>query len=186
MRGGNPAGAPGMGVVRPVSLADPNLKQPIVQTDSNGGFGTGPDGRHYLFYHRDFTLVAHPFDAGRGELIRDSVIVARAIEPAQTVRFAPFAVSGRALVYRPRFRPDTRLVWRDRKGLVQERVGVDAQRYSHPSLSPDGSKLAVTHLDRRTNTENIWWFDLRRHVRERLTLDPWEHTCRCGRLMGPA
>lgn len=73
------------------------------------------------------------------------------------------------LVYRPRFRPDTRLVWVNRRGIPQETLGVEGRRYSYPSISPDGAKLAVSHLDRATDTEDIWWFDLRRQVSERLT-----------------
>lgn len=154
------------------SLEDPELKEHVVATDANGALATGRDGRDYLLYIRDFTLLAQPFDLTRGEMTGTPAVVARPIEPAMSVRFAAFAANGRTLVYRPRFRPNTRLIWMDRRGIPRETVGVAGQRYSHPALSPDGTKLAVSRLDRATDTEDVWWFDLSRLVSERLTTDP--------------
>jgi Tol biopolymer transport system component len=155
------------------SLDEPQKKQRVVGTDANAAFATSPDGREFLLFVRDFTLLAQPFDAVRGELTGNATVLARPIEPAPSVRFAPFAASGRVIVYRPRFRPDTRLVWMDRRGIVRERLGVEGERYSEPSLSPDGTKLVVMRLDRATETEEVWWFDLRRQVSERLTATPF-------------
>ena len=118
-------------------------------------------------------MLAQPFDAARGELNGDPVAVARPIEPGEGGRLAPFAVSGRALVYRPRFRPKTQLVW------------LDSPRHSRPDPRHSGApttdrhrsrreetKVAVSHLDERTGVEDIWWFDLaRRGVSERLTTE---------------
>jgi eukaryotic-like serine/threonine-protein kinase len=157
------------------SLDDRDIKQLVVHTSANAALAIGPDGRDYLFFVRDFALLAQPFDSVSGELREGPVVVARPVEPAPTVRRVAFAASGRNFVYRPRFRPNTRLLWLDRRGIPLGPVGAEAQRYSYPSLSPDGTKLAVSRLDRETDREDIWWFDLSRPVsEERLTSDPVE------------
>jgi eukaryotic-like serine/threonine-protein kinase len=153
------------------SLRDPQLKRRVVATDANGALGIGPDGKDHLFFVRDSTLLAQPFDSSRGELNGDPVAVVRPIEPGEGGRFAPFAVSGRVLVYRPRFRPKTRLVWLDRRGIPAGTLGVPGTYYRSPSLSPDETKVAVSHLDERTGVEDVWWFDLARGVNERLTTE---------------
>jgi eukaryotic-like serine/threonine-protein kinase len=153
------------------SLRDRTLKRKIVSTDANGALGIGADGRNYLFFLRDFTLLAQPFDSVRGELNGDPVAVARPVEPGEGGRLAPFTVSGRTLVYRPRFRPKTRLAWLDRRGIAEGALGVPGAYYRSPSLSPEQTKVAVSHLDERTGVEDIWWFDLRRGVSERLTTE---------------
>ena len=79
-------------------------------------------------------------------------------------------MSGRTLVYRPRFRPKTRLAWLDRRGIPGQ-PSVPGRDYRLPSLSPDETKVAVSHLDERTGAEDIWWFDLTRGVSERLTTE---------------
>jgi Tol biopolymer transport system component len=153
------------------SLNDPRMKQRIVPTDANGALGVGPDGRDYLFFVRDFTLLAQPFDSHRGAPVAEPIVVARPIEPGEGGRFAPFAAAGRTLVYRPRFRPRTRLAWVDRRGIVDGILGTEGAYYRSPSLSPDQNKVAVSHLDERTGVEDIWVFDLRRQVSDRLTTE---------------
>jgi serine/threonine protein kinase/Tol biopolymer transport system component len=152
------------------SLQDPQLKKRVVTTDANGAFGVGPDGRDYLFFVRDFTLLAQPFDAERGELRGLPAVVAAAVEPGEGGRFAPFSVAGRSFLYRPRFRPKTRLVWLNRRGIPGETLGIPGAYYRSPSLSPDETKLAVSHLGKR-GVEDIWWFDLARRVSEPLTTE---------------
>jgi hypothetical protein len=147
------------------------LKRKVVSTDANGALGIGADGRNYLFFVRDFTLLAQPFDHVRGELTGDPVAVVRPIEPGEGGRLAPFTVSGRTLVYRPRFRPRTRLVWLDRRGVPAGTLGVAGAYYRSPSLSPEDTRVTVSHLDERTGVEDIWWFDLLRGVSERLTTE---------------
>jgi Tol biopolymer transport system component len=48
---------------------------------------------------------------------------------------------------------------------------VSGEYYRSPSLSPDETRVAVSHLDEQTGVEDLWWFDLRRGVRERLTTE---------------
>ena len=153
------------------SLSDPTLKRQVVSTDANGALGIGPDGQSYLFFIRDSTLLAQPFRTVRGELHGDPVAVARPLEPGEGGRLAPFTVSGRTLVYRPRFRPKTRLAWLDRHGIPAGTLGVVGEYYRSPSISPDEMKVTVSHLDERTGAEDIWWFDLRRGLSDRLTTE---------------
>jgi eukaryotic-like serine/threonine-protein kinase len=151
------------------SLDDPTLKQRIVATDANGALGLGPDGQEYLFFVRDYSVIAQPFDLATATLSGEPLVVAPSIEPAQSMRFAPFTAGGRSFVYRPRFSPRTRLNWVDRHGVHGESIGNGASSDGLISLSPDGMKLASTRLDRQTNTNQVWWIDLGRNVEERLT-----------------
>jgi hypothetical protein len=98
------------------SLADANLKQRLTAEDSNGAFGSDAAGRLHLFFVRDSTLLAQPFDAGRGQLTGEPVVIAHPIVPGQTGRLAPFAIAGRTLVYRPAIPNHTRMVWMNRRG----------------------------------------------------------------------
>jgi Tol biopolymer transport system component len=154
------------------SLDAPDLKQRLVPDDSNGAFGAGPDGRHYLFYVRNFTLLAQPFDRARGTLSGEPIVIAQPVVPGEAGRLAPFAVRGRTIVYRRGSAAQNRLVWMDRHGIPGETVGTTRTEYRYPSLSPDGTKLAVAQVDVRLGKPDTWVLDLRRHVSERVTTDP--------------
>src|SRR4029450_12727975 len=58
------------GVYR-ASLDDPSNITHLLQDSSNVGLGDGPDGRTHLFFVRDTTLLAQPFDLAR-EVVRAS------------------------------------------------------------------------------------------------------------------
>ena len=154
------------------SLDDPHLKRCVVPDDSNSAYGLSPAGRPYLFFVRDLTLLAQPFDPVRGEVSGDARVVARPVVPGEAGRLAPFAVAGRSLVYRPTSLSNSQLHWMDRRGVPSGAVGSSAADYSFPALSPDGSRLAVARRDPKTGLRDIWLFDLERGVGERLTQDP--------------
>jgi Tol biopolymer transport system component len=55
-------------------------------------------------------------------------------------------------------------------------VGIIADyRYTAPSLSPDGTRLAVARRESASPRRDIWVFDLVRGTRLRLTLDPGDN-----------
>ncbi len=137
--------------------------------ESNAWFGAG-----YLFYLRDTTLVAQPFDPERLTLSGNPVPVA---EPVQRTAFgAPsgaFTVSDRALAYRTgvgaRGFP-TQLTWFDSKGQVLRTMG-ERGDYSDIEISPDGTRAVVSQLDPGTGRD-LWIFDLARGIPTRFTTDP--------------
>jgi hypothetical protein len=154
------------------SLDEPALKRRLVPDESIASIGLDAQGRPYLFFVRDLALLAHRFDLARGELTGTAVVVARQVIPGEAGRFAPFAVARRALVYRRTTLSQTRLLWRDRRGVPGGIVGEPGPEYSFPALSPDGKRLAVGRRDPRTGRRDIWLIDLARGRMEKLTDDP--------------
>jgi Tol biopolymer transport system component len=153
------------------SLDDPELKQFVVQTNVNGQVGVGADGRDYLLFVRDFALLAQPFDAPRGSLVEQPVILAQPIMAAGGSRLAPFAAAARSLVYRINRFPRTDLLWVDRRGVPQSDLGVDGDQFRSPSLSRDGARVLVRRTSLASN--ELWTIDLtRENLRERLVTDP--------------
>ena len=148
--------------------AAPDDQRRLTASDSNATLSTGADGRIYLLYVRDYALIAQAFDPESAELSGEPRLIASPIEPAQLMRFAPFASKNRNLVYRPKYQPDTTLTWFNRSGTPGEIIDLDDSALLFPALSRDGSKLAVVR-DRATS-ESVWWFDLDRGgISERLT-----------------
>ena len=66
---------------------------------------------------------------------------------------------------------NARLAWRDRAGQ-QTVVLDDLGSFSNLSLSSDGSTAAVSRLDDRTGTSDVWLVNLARGLRSRFTFDP--------------
>ncbi|MGD8413181.1 MAG: protein kinase [Candidatus Latescibacterota bacterium] len=125
----------------------------------------------YLVYEKGGTLLAHPFDAGSGELTGDPFPLAEGIGTGD-VGLAHFSGSGNGtLIYNGGDTSERQLVWFDRAGHELETVG-DLDRYRHPALSPDGRRLAVTVNDPRSDKSDIWIIDMVRGVRSRFTFDP--------------
>lgn len=155
--------------------SEPGERRRLTASDSQGTLATGPDGRTYLFYVRNRALIAQPFDPESGELSGEARRVASPIEPGQGGRFAPFAASNRALVYRPGNMPDSTLTWFNRSGTPMGTIDVGASAVSYPALSRDGSKLVlVRHSE---ETDSVWWFDLERGgIGERLTPESRAYT----------
>jgi TolB-like protein len=62
------------------------------------------------------------------------------------------------------------LVWVDRNG-VEESLYLEPRSYSDPSLSPDGTRLAVSITDQSENVD-VWIYNLFRGTLSRLTFSP--------------
>jgi len=123
----------------------------------------------FLFYSRDATLVAQPFDA-------DGLVVrGEAVPIAENV--AEYSVAANALVYRTASTGPTndapalprRLIWFDRTG---QRLGeVDAPpSYRLPVLSPDGRRVSLS-VARKSGFSDIWTIDTERGGNTPLTSD---------------
>ena len=153
------------------SIDHPGNTHRLLPDDSNVDIGEGADGSPYLFFVRDVTLVAQPFDFDRGELTGSPILIAPRVVPGEGGRFAPFAAGGRTIVFRQTTAPRTRLRWFDRRGLSAPGSEL-AGSFRYVSLSPDGSRLAVSQVDPQTTKLDLWMHDLRRGVSERLTSDP--------------
>ncbi len=153
------------------SLDDPAGARRLLPESSNVGLGEGPDGRNYLFFVRDVTLLAQPFDLARGVLVDSPMLIASPVIPGEAGRYAPFAVGSRSLVFRRSAAPEGRLRWFDRHG-VPEPGGFDRSgSFRYLQLSRNGRWLAVSQLDAKTTKLDVWTHDLERGSSERLTTD---------------
>lgn len=125
-------------------------------------------GQGYLLYEpstiRDRGILALPFSV-------DTLSAAgEAFPVADEARLADVSDHG-TLVYEDAPSAATKtLAWRDREGRLIERVGEPQPLLVMPSVSPDGSRVAV-RSDESGNSD-IWVYDLERSTKTRLTFDP--------------
>jgi len=154
--------------------------QVVVQSLDTGTRKTlitgGTDGRYltsgHLIYALGNTLLAVPFDARSLSVKGGPVpVVAGVGRPGSMAQFA--ASSNGTLVYAPAVNvtmPQRTLVWVDRHGR-EEAIPAQPRFYSHPRLSPDGSRLAVELVDESRNA-HVWVWDFARATWTRVTSDP--------------
>jgi Tol biopolymer transport system component len=117
--------------------------------------------------------MAQPFDAGRLEFKGDAVPVAEnVLVGGPTGAAGPFSVSENGILAYMTGGADipTQLTWFDRAG---KQLGVLGEPYfrGELSLSPDGSQVAVTELDRSGQNMDVWLHDVARGLRMRYTSD---------------
>ena len=123
----------------------------------------------WLLFGRQGTLVARRFDATRGALSGDPVIVADALAIDATLNVGAFSVSATGLVtYRAGGGARNQLTWFDRAGQALGTLGAPDATQLDPTLSPDGRQVAVWRVA-QSNTD-IWLIDAARTTR--FTFDP--------------
>ena len=137
---------------------------------AGGSIAKFANGR--LLFLRGSTLMAQPFDADRLELRGEAVPVAEnVLAGGPTGAAGPFSVSENGiLAYLAGGLADnpTQLTWFDRAGKQLGVVGETGFR-GELSLSPDGSRVAVTELDPSSQNADVWFFDVARGLRTRYT-----------------
>ncbi len=123
----------------------------------------------YLLYVRGKTLLAHPFDSSRLELIGEPIPVVSGVGSAVGIGIAHFSVSeSGVLAYHAHTADDALPVWLDRSG---KRLGVLGPRgeYSPGNLSPDDERLAFNRSDPQFGVPDIWIADLSQGTTSRFT-----------------
>ena len=125
----------------------------------------------HLFFARDGTLYAEPFDASRAEITGPPTPVASSVaswQPDPATGW--FGVSqGGTLAYYSGVPLNGRvqLAWVDRKGAVAARIG-DAANFGQVSLSPDARHALLEIVDGDTSID-LWMMDLVRGVLSPIT-----------------
>jgi hypothetical protein len=157
-----------------VAAVDSNERKLIVPGGSSPMYAQG-----CLFFLREQTLMAQPFNVESLELTGDAVPIAeRVIVGGQTGTAGGFSVSETgALAYQTGSAEvggqvaSTQLIWFDRSG---KQIGVlgDRARAGDLELAPDGSRVAVSLFDPVQRARDIWLFDIARGLRTRFTFDP--------------
>ena len=141
--------------------------QPVVQ---GGWFGRYLPTRH-LLYMRDDSMLAVPFDiqtlrvAGAAAPVVDDVLADKSNGLAQIS-----VASNGAVAYLPASLGDApaQLVWVDRTGTART-MTTTRRRFSDPSLSRSGRRLAVTIADQ---SRDVWVYDIDRDQFTRITSGP--------------
>jgi len=164
-----PTAGLGEATIYAAALDSPDRTPVLKGASSNVWYAAG-----YLFYLRDTTFVAQPFDmrsfsvSGMPLTITDEVQKTPAGVPV-----GQFSVSDAVLAYRSGAGTrgfQTQLQWFDRDGKKGEMVG-DVADYADVKISGDGTQALVSKLDPGTGRD-LWIFDLRRGVPTRLTNNP--------------
>jgi Tol biopolymer transport system component len=129
-------------------------------------------GAGQLFFVRDQTLMAQPFDAVTLAFTGEAKPVA---EQALTIPAAAFGVysmspSGVLTYHAGAIEAVVAPVWFDRAGREIERLG-DPGEYNTVALSPDGRSAAFAITPGISGTIDIWTYDLVRDLKTRFTFD---------------
>jgi eukaryotic-like serine/threonine-protein kinase len=137
----------------------------LVDAISSAEYGSG-----HLFFQRDGTLMAQPFDEKAGRIVGDPIpLVERIMYNGNSGRVAA-SVSAGTLVYRTGASEVSRLTWLDAAGRATGTVGTEGF-YFDTRLSPDGRWIAVTRADRPSAPGDIWLIDVERGASTKLTSD---------------
>lgn len=126
----------------------------------------------YLVYVKDKILLAQAFDVDKLAFAGEPIPIAENVSTLRGSAVSAFDVSNDGtLVY---MTTDAsimnELVWVDRAGRELSKL-MEPARYSDLALSPDGKTLAYGVEDPRTETTDLWMFDLKREVSTRFTFD---------------
>jgi eukaryotic-like serine/threonine-protein kinase len=120
-----------------------------------------------LFFMRDTTLMAQPFDAKKLQLAGEPIAVAEQLGISGFHGFFSVSPSG-GLAYRNGAQATGfQLTWFDRQGKAQGTFG-DLRPDQGIALSADGARAAVRDAPDNANGD-IWTLDFARGVRTRLT-----------------
>ena len=126
----------------------------------------------HVVFVRHGTLVAQRLDVAAGRLTGDATVLADGLTLPGSSFDGRFSATPQMLVYvkAEQLPPLSELRIFDRTGKVVDTIG-DPAGYTGPSLSPDGTRLAVARRESAVPERDIWVFDLLNGNRSRLTLD---------------
>jgi serine/threonine protein kinase/Tol biopolymer transport system component len=150
-----------------VGSLDSDERMLLMPGGSNAKYANG-----HLFFMRDTTLMAQPFDATRLELHDQAVPVAEQLLVGGGAGVAgAFTLSenGR-LAYQTGLSVPSQLRWFDRDGNQLGLLGEPGLE-GFLTLSPDGSRAAVMALDVNWKNADVWVYDVARGARTRFTFD---------------
>jgi Tol biopolymer transport system component/DNA-binding winged helix-turn-helix (wHTH) protein len=132
-----------------------------------------PTDSGQVLFVRDGALLAQQLEVTAGRLTGEPKILAEGLTAPGWRQDGRFSASPAMLVYLNVLDPfpvsELRIFERSGQSIG---TVAEAARYSGPSLSPEGARLAVAMSQPSSPARDIWVFDLVRGNRTRLTLDP--------------
>jgi Tol biopolymer transport system component/predicted Ser/Thr protein kinase len=127
---------------------------------------------NYLLYLNGNTLMAQAFDAGTLQISGQPFSIAEGVGGASNGLQAVSVSRTGALAYTSAMLDIGQLTWFDRSGKILEAVGPIGD-YTDFRLSPDEKRLAMSLVDSKVSTPDIWLADLARGGSlTRFTSDP--------------
>jgi Tol biopolymer transport system component len=154
-----------------VGSLDGGESNPILRSSAAAEYASG-----HLLYLRDRALMAQPFDLQRlalqGEarpVMENVTLMLGAAKGVFSVSQAGVLVAqvGAAVVL------GAQLEWVDRAGKTLGTL-VDRGAYDEVNISPDGRSVAVSEIDPKVGTHDIWICDVSRNLKTRFTFEPAE------------
>jgi Tol biopolymer transport system component len=143
----------------------------VVLCHSNFGYDV-----HNLYYvDGQRQLVSIPFDASAATVSGSPTVLANLVGFQPATYWAAFAVAQNGtLIYNTGVgAAQSALTWMDRSGKELGRIG-DPAVMANPTLSPDGSRIALDISDQKANNVDIWIESTTGAGNSRFTFDPSE------------
>jgi Tol biopolymer transport system component len=151
-----------------VGALDGSAKVSLLEADTQGHYAEPG----YLFYWRDGSLMARPFNARKLRLEGDAFPVAEGVLhlAAYGLAFESISENGILAYLGGAGTGQFQLAWYDRTGREIEKVGpvMDASR---PRLSHDGARIAFDLRDPQSGNIDIWIDETVRKTLSRFTFD---------------
>jgi WD40 repeat protein len=143
----------------------------IAPADSGAEYSTAG----YLLFVRGAVLMAQAFDARTLTLSGEAIPIAADAASGSLSVFPNFSapVADTLAYVRTRGGNDGQLRWFDRSGReIGSIVPPEGSDYLNPSLSPDGTRVAVNNMDPHSGNWDVWVIDLESKIPIRVTSDP--------------
>jgi Tol biopolymer transport system component len=135
----------------------------------------GYDSRNLFYADDQRQLVSIAFDASATRVSGSTTILANVVGFQPSTYWAAFTVAPNGtLIYNTSVgAAESALTWMDRSGKELGRIG-DPAIMANPTLSPDGSRVAVDISDEKANNVDLWIESTTRVANSRFTFDPAE------------
>jgi Tol biopolymer transport system component len=131
---------------------------------------------HHLFYaDEQRQLISIAFDPSDGTVSGSTTVIANIVGFQPSTYWAAFAIAqnGTVIYNTSVGAAESALTWIDRSGKELGRIG-DPAIMDNPTLSPDGSRVAVDISDEKANNVDIWLASTTGAGNSRFTFDPSE------------
>ncbi len=135
----------------------------------------GYDAHNLYYADEQRQLVGVTFDASSGKVSGSTNVIANLVGSQPSTYWAAFAVAQNGtLIYNTSVgAAESALTWMDRSGKELGHIGEPAIM-ANPTLSPDGSRVALDISDQKANNVDIWIESTTGAGNSRFTFDPAE------------
>jgi eukaryotic-like serine/threonine-protein kinase len=140
-----------------------------------GHSSVGYDAQTLFYADGQRQLVSVAFDASTGTVSGSTTVVANAVGFQPSTYWSAFTVAQNGtLIYNTGVgAAQSQLTWMDRTGKELGHIG-DPAIMANPSLSPDGTRVALDVSDQKANNVDIWIESTTGAGNSRFTFDPAE------------